>query len=187
MPGTFSPAADFKENRLLAIPACITARAWRTCRDVCRDRLHAVTGKTFPAFPAHAHPQFYVSGKRPMNAMVLYPPFLSYSSGLHDRDLGTLIRPHIVMKQPWKLWAHIIKTHLTLQVKAQRNTPKPCAYSMGNMVYRCGSMAWCKSIPTMGQLWYGHIHQLERSLQCHRTVALTVNCTECWRKTPQGI
>ena len=27
MPGTFSPAADFKENRLLAIPACITARA----------------------------------------------------------------------------------------------------------------------------------------------------------------
>ena len=67
MPGTFSPAADFKENRLLAIPACITARAWRTCRDACRDRLHAVTGKTFPAFAAHAHPQFYVSGKRPIN------------------------------------------------------------------------------------------------------------------------
>ena len=66
MPGTFSPAADFKENRLLAIPACITASASRTCRDACRDRLHAVTGKTFPAFPAHAHPQFYVSGKRPM-------------------------------------------------------------------------------------------------------------------------
>ena len=71
MPGTFSPAADFKENRLLAIPACITARAWRTCRDACRDRLHAVTGKTFPAFPAHAHPQFYVSGKRPIGAIIL--------------------------------------------------------------------------------------------------------------------
>ena len=28
---------------------------WSRCR-----------GKTFPAFPAHAHPQFYVSGKRPM-------------------------------------------------------------------------------------------------------------------------
>ena len=49
MPGTFSPAADFKGNRWLAIPACITARAWRTCRDACRDRLPAVTGKTFPA------------------------------------------------------------------------------------------------------------------------------------------
>ena len=73
MPGTFSPAADFKENRLLAIPACITARAWRTCRDACRDRLHAVTGKTFPAFPAHAHPQFYVSGKRPMEQCAKTP------------------------------------------------------------------------------------------------------------------
>ena len=66
MPGTFPPAADFEGNRYLAIPACITARAWRTCRDACRDRLPAVTGKTFPAFPAHAHPQFCVSGKRPM-------------------------------------------------------------------------------------------------------------------------
>ena len=68
MPGTFPPAADFEGNRYLAIPACITARAWRTCRDACRDRLPAVTGKTFPAFPAHAHPQFCVSGKRPIEA-----------------------------------------------------------------------------------------------------------------------
>ena len=66
MPGTFSPTADFKGNRYLAIPACITARASRTCRDACRDRLPAVAGKTFQAFPARAHPQFYVSGKRPM-------------------------------------------------------------------------------------------------------------------------
>ena len=68
MPGTFSYAADFNGNRYLATPACITARAWRTCRDACRDRLHAVTGKrkTSPAFPAHAHPQICVSGKRPM-------------------------------------------------------------------------------------------------------------------------
>ena len=38
MPGTFPPAADFEGNRGLAIPTCITARAWRTCRDACRDR-----------------------------------------------------------------------------------------------------------------------------------------------------
>ena len=31
MPGTFFPATDFNGNRYLAIPACITARAWRTC------------------------------------------------------------------------------------------------------------------------------------------------------------
>ena len=69
MSGTFSPADDFKGNRYLAIPACITARAWRTCRDACRDRLPAVTEITFPAFPAHAHPQFCVSGKRPMGTI----------------------------------------------------------------------------------------------------------------------
>ena len=66
MPGTFSPPANFKRNRYSAIPACITARASRTCRDACRDRLPVVAGKTFPTFPAHAHPQFNVSGKRPM-------------------------------------------------------------------------------------------------------------------------
>ena len=32
----------FPVNRRLAIPTCITTRAWRTCRDVCRDRLLAV-------------------------------------------------------------------------------------------------------------------------------------------------
>ena len=37
IPGTFPPTADFKGNRLLAIPACITARAPRTCRVACRD------------------------------------------------------------------------------------------------------------------------------------------------------
>ena len=70
MPGTFPPAADFKGNRRLAIPACITANASRTCRDACRDRLPAVAGKTFPAFRAHAHPQFYVSGKRSIDRLL---------------------------------------------------------------------------------------------------------------------
>ena len=36
--GNVFPATDFKGNRLLAIPACITARAPRTCRGACRDR-----------------------------------------------------------------------------------------------------------------------------------------------------
>ena len=40
-------------------------RAWRTCLDACRDRLPAV------AFPVHAHPQFYVSGKRPMVSLTV--------------------------------------------------------------------------------------------------------------------
>ena len=51
MPGTFSSAAEFKGNRELTIPVCITVRVWRTCRDACRDCSPAVAGKTFPAFP----------------------------------------------------------------------------------------------------------------------------------------
>ena len=54
--GNVFPATNFKGNRQLAIPACITARASRTCRHACRDRLPAVEGKTFPAIPAHAQP-----------------------------------------------------------------------------------------------------------------------------------
>ena len=45
--------------------AHVPARAWR--RDACRDRYPAVVGKTFPAFPAHAQPAIYVSGKRPID------------------------------------------------------------------------------------------------------------------------
>ena len=65
--GKIFPTADFKGNRSFAIPAYITARASRTWRDAFRDRLPVVAGKTFPSFPAHAHPQFYVSGKRSMD------------------------------------------------------------------------------------------------------------------------
>ena len=36
--GNVFPTTDFKWDSQLAIPASITARAWRTCRDVCRGR-----------------------------------------------------------------------------------------------------------------------------------------------------
>ena len=58
--------------RGLAIPTCITARAWRTCRDACRDRLLAVSfeiggGENIPGIPGACNPRFCVSGKRPMD------------------------------------------------------------------------------------------------------------------------
>ena len=64
--GNVFPTTDFKGNCKLTIPVCIRACASRTCYDACRDCLPAVAGKTFPAFPAHAHPQCYISGERPM-------------------------------------------------------------------------------------------------------------------------
>ena len=56
--GNLFPATDFKGNCSLAIPTCITARAWRTCRDACRDRQPAVAGKRSRRM---RNPQFYVS------------------------------------------------------------------------------------------------------------------------------
>ena len=46
----------FSRHRSLAIPTCITARAWRTCRDVCRSRLLVVSfevggGENVPSIP----------------------------------------------------------------------------------------------------------------------------------------
>ena len=54
------PATDFKENRWLVIPACITAR------DVCRNRSPTVAGKLSRHCRCMCNPQFYVSGKWPM-------------------------------------------------------------------------------------------------------------------------
>ena len=46
----------FPRNRGLAMPTCITARTWRTCRDACRDRQLAVSfevggGENVPGIP----------------------------------------------------------------------------------------------------------------------------------------
>ena len=64
--GNVFPATDFKGNRWLAIPTCITARASRTCRDACQDRYPTLAGKTFRHSRRMCNPHFYVSGKRPM-------------------------------------------------------------------------------------------------------------------------
>ena len=69
MPGTFSPrrrlqrkppVSDFSMHH----GTCVTHVPWCMSRS-----LTAVAGKTFPAFPAHAHPRFDVSGKRSIKVM----------------------------------------------------------------------------------------------------------------------
>ena len=49
--GNDFPATDFKGNHQLVIPACITARVSRTCRDACRDRLTRGGGENVPGIP----------------------------------------------------------------------------------------------------------------------------------------
>ena len=55
--GNVFPHRQLKRKPLVSDPVMHHG----TCRDACRDRLPMVAGKTFPAFPAHSHSQFYVS------------------------------------------------------------------------------------------------------------------------------
>ena len=63
----------FSCHRGLEIPTCVTARAWRVCRDACLDRWLAVSclsrgwGKRSRYSQGMRNPQFYVSGKRLKN------------------------------------------------------------------------------------------------------------------------
>ena len=116
MPGTFSPAADFKGNRKLAIPVCITARAWRTCRDACRDRSPAVTGKMFPAFPAHAHPQFCVSGKRPIMITRLIGIFIAITN---DAICSRIFKDFIISRWRWRKLMLLATTIVTRNLVPQ--------------------------------------------------------------------
>ena len=70
----------FPRHRGLAIPTCITARAWRTCRDACRDRWLAVSfevggGEYVPSIPgACATRNFTYLARGPCDGLLLYGP-----------------------------------------------------------------------------------------------------------------
>ena len=93
----------FPHHSEWAIPACITARVWPLSdKNVLSDSGHvrvvmhaeviadqrfpfkSVAGNTFPTFPAHANPHFYVSGKRPMEA--------HYINGFMQRDVTPMLK-----------------------------------------------------------------------------------------------
>ena len=95
--GNVFPATSFKGKRKLVIPACITARASRTCRDACRDLYSVGAGKTFPAFPAHAQPAilriWQEAHKQHLpHSMSIYKPHQAVHSS-HQEHLGNRIHP----------------------------------------------------------------------------------------------
>ena len=66
MPGTFSPSSQVSDPDMHH-GTCVTHVPWCMPGSLTSGFLwNRRRGETFPAFPAHAHPQFYVSGKRPM-------------------------------------------------------------------------------------------------------------------------
>ena len=62
----------FPRHLVLAIPTCITGRAWSTCCEACQDRSLVVSfgsrwrGKHSRHSRRMRNPQFYLSGKKPM-------------------------------------------------------------------------------------------------------------------------
>ena len=85
----------FPSHHRLAIPTCITAHAWRTCSDACRDRLLAVSfefgdgGKRSRHSRCMRKPQSYVSGKRPIwrpSAVACGINISSHLSSLENAD-----------------------------------------------------------------------------------------------------
>ena len=78
----------------LAIPTCIMARVWRTCRDACRDRRwrgERWRGKRSRHSKRMRNPQFYVSGTRPMASdfcKICWPGAVNASTAPRMRLLG---------------------------------------------------------------------------------------------------
>ena len=77
----------FPRHRWLAIPTCITARAWSTCRDACRDRQLAVSfevcgGENVSSIPgASATRHFGYPVRGPWESFPHYWPFPKWIHG----------------------------------------------------------------------------------------------------------
>ena len=95
MPGTFSPSPQVSDPDMHH-GMCVTHVPWCMPGSLTSGFLwNRRRGKTFPAFPAHAHPQFYVSGKRPITN-VNFKAFASNFRVKIQKKMETLIRWHTV-------------------------------------------------------------------------------------------
>ena len=97
-----------------AIPTCITARAWRTCRDGCRHRTLAVSfevgdrGKRSRHSRRMRNLQLYVSGKRPIEACPCFVSVISIwlTSRIQsqlDKMGDSMMTAHSALFDVWQL------------------------------------------------------------------------------------
>ena len=90
MPGTFSLPTQVSDPDTHH-GTCVTHVSWCMPGSLTSGfPLKSVAGKSFPAFPAHALPQFHVSGKRPMvgEGRARRNDLLYQYEGLDDKKLG---------------------------------------------------------------------------------------------------
>ena len=173
------PAADFKGNRLLAIPTCITACMSHTCHDACRDRKHAVARKTSQQSLCMRNPQFYVSGKRPkfpdavcdLVCFLMFGSDRIYTHGSSGKitDTWTIIRWSKDHKVPCLIKdSNALKAEIIHTIK--HGTTKQCAHNLRQCV-RDHHCVILYSINTTGTLQYTMIHSSQvGGDQCHLPV-----------------
>ena len=85
--GNVSPRRRFQRKPLVSDPGMHHGTYMTHVPWCMPGSLACSDGETFPAFPAHAHPQFCVSGKRPMMKHGLYLA--------HFDNVGSMWRLHI--------------------------------------------------------------------------------------------
>ena len=120
----------FLRHRELTISTCITARAWRLCREACRDRWLAISfevGKRSRHSWRLRNPQFCVSGKRPIltlisNNLWRHGSWLSLfnwypaTCGPFDWHGLTLVQIWISNQMPGKVWDELL-IHARIKIK----------------------------------------------------------------------
>ena len=109
MPGTFSPPTPSKETAGERSRHASRHVCDRTCRDACRDRWPEVAGKRSLHSRRMRNPQFYVSGKRPVESV-------SHVFNKHAADSMIFIKTQessecIVISYPLMLVLPFMKSH----------------------------------------------------------------------------
>ena len=93
MPGTFSPPSRVSDSDM-HLGTCVTHVPWCMPGSLTSGFLWIRRrGETFPTFPVHAHPQFYLSGKRPIAS---YAPLNHYSDVIMSAMASHIIGVSIV-------------------------------------------------------------------------------------------
>ena len=108
MPGTFSPSLRVSDPDMHH-GTCVTHVPWCMPRSLTSGFLRSRRwGKTFPACPAHAHTQFYVSGKRPIISWFEWHWYMTgATTPILWEHLPTINRTHDMLTMFHHFWNNV--------------------------------------------------------------------------------
>ena len=114
----------FPRHRGSAIQTCFTARASRTCRDTCRDRLSVVSfdfdgGENVPSIPGACaiHNFTYLESDPWIGYCVVWPRFWRHSWVLSFNFLGAMIGDVWIIPS-FRIWSYLLHVeHISCVMK----------------------------------------------------------------------